>query len=133
MDDYRRHLWDALNAASRDFDQAILTLAVATLAVSVTFANDITPNPVPGSIGLLLAGWLLLLIAVGAVVTSLLTSQRVLRRMLEAIDDDASPEPARTSRTARATDALNVASGGLLVAGLTFLGIYACMNLSGGT
>lgn len=43
---HRRHQYDALHAASRDYDQAILTLAAASLALSVPFAHDITPTPV---------------------------------------------------------------------------------------
>lgn len=42
---YEKHLYDAHHAASRDCDQAILTLPAVTLVLSVTFAHNITPEP----------------------------------------------------------------------------------------
>jgi hypothetical protein len=48
-EDYLKLLYDAHHDASRDYDQAILTLSAGTLALSVTFVHDITPSPAAGS------------------------------------------------------------------------------------
>lgn len=130
MDDYRRHLYDALHEASRDYDQAILALAAATLAVSVTFAHDIAPTPAEGSRTLLLIAWGALVVSMVAIVGSFLTSQRVLRQAIEDLDRPAGTEPAAPGRAARATEGLNLLAGGALVVGLVLLAGYALANMS---
>lgn len=53
MDEYRAHVLSAMHETSRDFDRAVLTLAGGTLALSVTFAHEIAPTPLPDSLGVL--------------------------------------------------------------------------------
>lgn len=123
---YEKHIYDALHAASRDYDQAILTLSAGTLALSVTFAHDITPEPVEGTTRFLISAWACLVVSLVAIVLSFVTSQRILRDRLAHIDD----EKASTARTKTeiATEVLNLAGGGFLIAGLVLLGIYAITN-----
>jgi heme/copper-type cytochrome/quinol oxidase subunit 2 len=124
VEDYRRHLYEALHAASRDYDQAIITLAGGTLALSVTFAHDITPQPGDGTRNILLTAWAALLLSLVAIVVSFLTSQRVLRMRIAAIDhpgDDA-------LIAARLTVILNWIAGGALIVGLGLLGWYTFAN-----
>jgi len=128
MDDYRRHLYEALHAASRDYDQAILTLAAATLALSVTFAHDITPTPAAGTRTILLAAWAVLVVSMVAIVASFLTSQRLLRRTIDDLDRTEDAKPAAPGRMAVATELLNWLAGGALVVGLVLLGCYALAN-----
>lgn len=125
MEEYRRHLVEALHSASRDYDQAVITLASAILAVSVTFSHDITPTPVEGSKPLLLLAWLFLIGAVIATVFSFLTSQKVLRDTIASVDLGEAP---RFGRFATATVALNLTAGTGLVGGLILLGLYALQN-----
>ncbi len=122
---YEKHLYDALHAASRDYDQAILTLAAGTLALSVTFAHDITPQPAEGTRVLLVLAWISLGAALVAIVASFLTSQVVLRGRIETIDAES---PAPPSRAERVTWILNLVAGIGLVVGLGLLGWYALAN-----
>jgi hypothetical protein len=124
-EDYRRHLYDALHAASRDYDQAILTLAAGTLGLSVTFLHDITPTPVGSTRLLVIGAWGSLGAALIAIVLSFLTSQWVLRRRIAAIDDKSqTPSPLGD----RVTGILNGLAGLGLIAGLVLLGLYALEN-----
>lgn len=122
---YEKHLYDALHAASRDYDQAILTLAAGTLALSVTFANNITPQPAEGTRDLLIGAWIALGVSLVSIVASFLTSQRVLRSRIDKIDDET---PSPPSLAERATWVLNVIAGTGLVVGLGLLGWYALAN-----
>jgi multisubunit Na+/H+ antiporter MnhB subunit len=128
VEDYRKHLYQALHAASRDYDQAILTLAAASLALSVTFAHDITPQPAEGTWKLLLGAWAALLVSLVSIVLSFLTSQRVLRQAIEALDRPGDAAPPSPSHAAWLTEILNGLAGGALVGGLAVLGWYALAN-----
>jgi len=130
VEDYRRHLYEALHAVSRDYDQAILTLAAGTLALSVTFAHDITPLPAVGTRTILLAAWGSLVVALVAIVISLLTSQRVLRESIASLEQPSAAGATRPTDgpAARLTAGLNWLAGAGLVAGLALLGWYALAN-----
>jgi hypothetical protein len=124
LSEYRRHLYDALHAASRDYDQAILTLAAGTLALSVTFLHEITPTPIPWTRLLILAAWGSLGGSLIAVVASLATSQWVLRRQIDAIDRRTQWTMAsidRALQVRRATAILNAVAGIGLIVGLVLL------------
>lgn len=133
-DAYRSHLVEALHDASRDYDQAILTLAAGTLALSVTFAHDITTKPAPGSPTLLLISWVVLALALVAIVASLLTSQHDLRNLIADVDAGKDNVGGDLNRPAAWwTQRLNIAAGIGLVIGLVFLGWYALVNVGGGS
>lgn len=125
IEHHRRHLYEALHSASRDYDQAILTLAAGTLALSVTFAHSVAPAPTPESRFFLTLAWLLLAVAIVAMVFSFQTSQAALMHQLTHIDDEIQSEP----WTVVATRLLNALAGLGLVAGLGLLGVYALANL----
>ncbi len=127
MEDYRRHLYDALHAASRDYDQAILTLAAGTLGLSVTFLHDITPTPIASTRILVVGAWGSLGAALIAIVVSFVTSQAVLRRRIAVLDrpDKVTAPPVWAER---ATGLLNALAGFALIAGLILLGLYALDN-----
>jgi hypothetical protein len=122
-DEYRKHLYEALHAASRDYDQAILAVAGATLGLSVTFVHDMTPQPVAGTTDLLLLAWLLLLGSLVAIILSFVSSQAEIRRLIIA------GRNAQPSSRAGVTTALNTIAGLALVGGLTLLATYAVANL----
>lgn len=122
---YEKHLYDALHAASRDYDQAILTLAAGTLALSVTFLHDITPTPIASTRILVVGAWGSLGAALIAIVVSFVISQWILRRRIAVIDrlGEAPPRWAELL-----TEGLNVLAGLALIAGLILLGWYALEN-----
>ncbi len=123
VDDYRKHLYDALHEAHRDYDQAIITIAGATLALSVTFAHNITPRPIAGTTITLLNAWGLLGLSLIAIIASFLFSQWEIRHLLAALPR------ANTSWRGGLTILLNLIAGGALVGGLGLLGLYALNNL----
>ncbi len=125
--EHRKHLYEALHAASRDYDQAILAVAAGTLAVSVTFAHDFTPTPVAGTQMILLGAWGLLILSLVAIVASFLTSQREIRRQIQALDNNTAYA---LGRAAKITYGLNIGAGVLLVLGLVLLGWYGLANVS---
>jgi hypothetical protein len=138
LEDYRKHLYESLNSASRDYDQSILTLAAGTLAVSVTFAHDIATKPVPGTNAILLAAWGSLVLALVLIVISFQTSQHVIRLAIRAIDPPPARQQTRLDRAkaflsglaAPLTGTLNVLAGAALIAGLGLLGWYAYLNVT---
>src|SRR5688500_3007050 len=115
VEDYRRHLYETLHAAARDFDQAILTAASSTLALSVTFTHHRSPTPTEASHRLLLFGWLALAAAIVSIIGSFLASQRVLRQAIEALH---AGRPAQAPWAAALTTVLSWMAGGSLVVGL---------------
>lgn len=127
---YRRHLVEARHAASQDYDRAILTLASATLALSVTFLHDIAPVPKAATSGFVVASWICLVGALLAILGSLLTSQWALGQAIEDVDggrEDRLEHPG--GWPARITQALNIAAGVSFVAGLCLLAWFANQNI----
>jgi hypothetical protein len=120
LEQYEKHVLDALHAASRDYDQAVLAVAGGTLALSATFANAVALEA-GDSKTLLFLAWTALVVAIVAVVASFQTSQAVLRAYVER----------RSSPHAlgRATSGLNILSGVSLVVGLALLSAFAFINL----
>lgn len=132
IEDYRRHLYDAYHAASRDYDQAILTISAATLALSVTFLHDITPTPKPGTVVILVIAWIALGIALGVMVASFIASQRAIRTAITGLDiEPGTRGPTRNGLAASVTVGLNIIAGIALGAGLGLLGVYAVLNVGG--
>lgn len=130
-DSYRDHLVGALQAAQHDYDQAVLTLSAGTLALSVTFANNIaSTTPAADSGRLLAAAWLLLGGSLVSIVGSFVTSQVDIRRLIDRVDSGEQNVGADMNRwPARATRWLNIAAGTGLVFGLAALAWYALANL----
>jgi hypothetical protein len=112
--------------ASQDYDKTVLTLATGTLALSVTFAHDIAPKPIPGSSILLACAWLALGLSAVFVLVSLLTSQQCIRDQIDDIDHGRNVAP--HGLAARATGFLNVGSGVLLITGLIAFAWFALAN-----
>ena len=123
----RRDFVVALEDQSRSYDQAILTIAAGTLALSVTFAQSVTPKPpIPLSLVLLVLGWVALVLSLLWMIWSFRASQLMLRLILREQDlhftDEAKAAGERTER-------LNVRAGRALVVGFVLLGCYAVVNL----
>lgn len=132
IEEYRKHLYDAYHAASRDYDQAILAVSAATLALSVTFLHDITPTPKPGTVVVLVVAWIALGIALGTMVASFIASQQAIRAAITALDiESGTPGPTRKGLAATVTVGLNIIAGIALLVGLVLLGLYAIVNVGG--
>lgn len=125
-DELRRQAQELLREGHRDYDQAILTLAAGSLALSVTFVHDIAPVPAVGTKVLLIAAWLALGLSLISVVSSYLTSMRAFSRVL---GQPGWHPDAQAERLSKATEILNGVAGAGLIAGLLLLGWYALANM----
>jgi hypothetical protein len=123
--DYERHLYEGYQHAHRDYDQAILTLASGTLALSATFATSLTPAPVAGSVGYLVTGWVSLGVAIITIIASFLVSQWAFRDRLANLD-----QVRPITYRERFTGFLNLVAGLGLLGGLVALALYATVNLT---
>lgn len=126
---YRQAMVDADRDASRDYDNAVLSLASGALALSATFAHDIAPHPQPDSLVILGASWGLLTAALIAILVSLVTSQVALRRVIRDIDAEKDLGSNPGGRAATWTKILNFLALFALVLGLAALALFAWANL----
>lgn len=122
--DYRQWLVQAHHTATRDFDRAVTVLAGGALGLSITFMNEIAPNPThKGYVG---ASWTLFAIGLLATFVSYVTSQGVL---LKRIYDEDAGEGWGKSYLGIATTSLNVIAGIAVIAGFACLVVFALYNL----
>lgn len=124
--DHRRHLLEALHAASQDFDRAIMTLSAGALGVSIAFVRDIAVNP--SALCLLRSSWILFTLSLLLILISFITSQEALRFEIEKLGQTAT-EARPGGGFGVATLWLNITSGLSLVAGVVCLVWFALVNV----
>jgi hypothetical protein len=132
--EYWKWLASVETDAARDYDKTVLTLATGTLALSITFAHEIAPTPVPGSTVALVAAWILLALSAMAVLAGLATTQYSFYVLREAVAtrglDEVRAAASRPGyRADRLTTVFNIGAGLMLAAGLIAFMIFAMMNL----
>lgn len=127
----RKILIDAERDTAHQFDKAILTLAAGALALSITFINQIAPQPKPNSIYFLITAWSFFGLSILSTLISFLTSQIACRQMREVLDQqqvtknkDYKEPSAKTW-----TNVLNYFSIGSFILGVIFLVIFSSVNL----
>jgi hypothetical protein len=119
---------------SKAYDKTVLTFSAGAIGVSLTFVEKIAPEPsVPF---VLYVSWSCFALAILSVVVSFLLSQAAMDREIEWIDDawnavnvGSTEHPPRVAnRDALLTRGVNLASGGLFVAGIVSLGFFGSQN-----
>ena len=123
---YREWLVQAHHTASQDYDKAVMWLAGGALALSITFVHDVAPQPTRES--LLAYAWGFLAASLVLILSSFLTSQVALARMIDHVDRAEPPEDAPRGWR-KVTYSLNGASGLALVIGIGLLAKFAFYNL----
>src|SRR5258708_2704776 len=83
------------NQAAQSFDQTILTLAGGALGLSFTFIRQIIPHAESGTIPFLATSWILLVLALLAILISMLTSQVGMLQPIGMLDEIHSPQPVK--------------------------------------
>ena len=131
---YWKWLASVETSAARDYDKTVLTLATGTLALSITFAHEIAPTPVPGSTVALVAAWMVLALSAMAVLAGLATTQYSFYVLREAVathglDELRTAAQGPGHRADRLTTVFNIGAGLLLAAGLIAFMIFAMVNL----
>jgi hypothetical protein len=82
----RNEILERLSSNSEAYDKAILTLASALLALSVTFIKDLLPSSPINHVWLLYGSWIVLTAAIIGTVLSFRISDAALAKQLDQID-----------------------------------------------
>lgn len=119
---------------AQQFDKAILTLAAGALALSITFINQIAPQPKPYSIYWLIIAWSFFCLSLLSTLISFLTSQAACRKQRDILDEEILQSNKKCSNTkdnkaAFWTNLLNYFSIGFFILGVILLIVFSAMNL----
>jgi len=126
----RKQLIAAERETAQQFDKAILTLAAGALALSITFINQIAPNPKPHSVYFLIGAWILFCFSLLSTLISFLTSQVACRKQRDILDDKlSSKENNKSNKAALWTNRLNYFSIVFFILGVVSLIVFSAMNL----
>ena len=126
----RKILIDAERDTAQQFDKAILTLAAGALALSITFINQIAPQPKPNSVCFLILAWSLFSFSILSTLISFLTSQVACRQARDILDQQITGQDPNHRSTAKTrTNRLNYFSIGTFIFGVIFLVVFSSINL----
>lgn len=126
----RKQLIAAERETAQQFDKAILTLAAGALALSITFINQIAPNPKPHSVYFLIGAWILFCSSLLSTLISFLTSQVACRKQRDILDDKlSSKENNKSNKAVSWTNRLNYFSIGFFILGVVLLIVFSAINL----
>ena len=127
--EYRRVIEERYAEVCAEYDRTVLLLAGGGLGVSFAFVKDVVPGPSPDTIPLLVASWSALGVALASVLLAMLFGQLALRKALRQVDAGAIRSSSPGGWQAYATNCLNFAAAGSLVAGIILLAFFAASNL----
>lgn len=136
VNDYRKHLWDAMRAGQEQYDKYLLTLASGGLAISLTLLKDVLGKVNIAYPSILIASWALFCCCIVSTIISFLTSQKCLKNQLEKYEtsiftgDDSKLR--ELDPLERLTTALNFVSGIFLVIAIIATITFASINLGRG-
>jgi len=129
----QRHAFvDAGQRGRQRLDQLLVAGATGALVLSVTFLERIAPTPVAVSRPLLLAGWVVLLLALGVSMLGFEASSRAFEEGIRSLDRHQQSGLAfdpTANRWDRRTALLNRVSLALFFAGIALLVAFAFVNV----
>jgi len=135
VNEYRKHLWDALRAGQEQYDKYLLTLSGGGLAISLTLVKDVF-GPTVAWTTVLALSWALFCLSIIATIASFMTSQKSLRRHLANYEEfltTGMDEKLRARNPLETlTTALNYASGTFFLAAVAATIVFASVNLQRG-
>lgn len=133
VNDYRKHLWDALRAGQEQYDKYLLTLSSGGLAISLTLLKDVFGNGKITSLYILVSSWVLFCCCIITTIISFLTSQKCLKNQLvkyeEFIVTRDDTQLNELDEFEKITTRLNFASGIFLVLAITATITFASINI----
>jgi len=133
--DHRNLLIDADRESARSFDKAMITLPAGALALTITFIKEISPFPT--NTWLLYIVWGSFILSLLSILISFLTSQSAIKTDIEKLDDelrDIADELRDNTNDKKNyadcwTNLLNMFSIGSFIVGVSFLVVFAIINL----
>ena len=129
----RKELIHAEQLMYRSFDKAILTLSAGALGISITFINQIAPNPTRDTKCLIISAWIFFSLSVFSTLISFLTSQVACRKQIEICEEillhNRSENDSKSNKFAVATKWLNYASISFFLLGIITLASFCLKNL----
>lgn len=129
INDYRNHLILAEQKAQEDYDKTIISLSGGALGISFAFISDIVPDPTETYF--LLTSWICWGVSITSVIISYFTSHLALRRAIIQIDSSKIYNENPGGIATRFTSILNLISGTLFIAGISFLIVFVSENFGG--
>ena len=136
VNEYRKHLWDALRAGQEQYDKYLLTLSGGGLAISLTLVKDIFGKSNLACPAVLIVSWAFFCISIVSTIASFITSQKSLRRQLSNYEvyvstgDDAQLNI--SDPTEKLTNFLNYLSGSCFLIAVAATISFASINLERG-
>jgi hypothetical protein len=139
FDGYKQYLDDVNRAESvnaQAYDNALLTLSSASLALSLAFTKDLVPFSKATLLWLLYGSWICFALTIVITISSFLYGQhsiRLLKRGAKAyyLRGKRSLE-AMSRRIAKRNDTLNVSCGVTFILGVLLLTAYVILNVQAG-
>ncbi len=116
----RAKLVNSRNRSIEQFDKGILTISTGALVLSITFVNNLVPEPIGGTIKFLIFSWFSFGTCVLITLTSFLTSHQAFSIAI----DNLFSENQKKNNYSIATNILNMFSIGFLIAGIIFWAIF---------
>ncbi len=136
INEYRKHLWDALRAGQEQYDKYLLTLSGGGLAISLTLIKDVFSKTQLTCPSTLIFSWAFFCISITFTIASFMTSQKSLRTHLDnyetyiATGNDEKLKAHNPNETL--TNFLNYASGVCFFIAVVATIVFASMNLNRG-
>lgn len=123
--DERKILIQTNKETSQQFDKYILTLSAGALAISITFLENIVPNPDENTLIYLILGWLVFILSMLATLISFIISQKACDKQIDLLE---SPKDDKNNWSIW-TQRLNILSIICFVGGAIFLSIFSILNI----
>jgi len=137
VNEYRKHMWDALRAGQEQYDKYLLTLSSGGLAISLMLLKDVFGKTTLAYPAILICSWGLFCVCILATVASFLTSQHCLRQRLEKYEACIGTGNFETindpDRLEGLTNFLNYLSGVCFLLAIIATITFASINLQRGT
>jgi len=128
--EYRGFLVNAYQGESEAYDKAVMTLSAGALGVSITFIHDIVQSPRKETLILLAIAWGSFALSILAILTSMLTSQKAIRKAILQLDHGTIDRERPGAWYGRFTAILNLTACVGFILGVVFLVWFSLANLS---
>ena len=123
------HLLENYGRVSESFPKLILLLSGGALTLSITFLEKLVHGAHVRALWVLLAGWISLLLSLGAISFAIIASMHVSRLAIEDFYESLRGEQNDVDKWGNRVHLANIAAVGLLFVGLALLAVFAALNL----